>query len=630
MRKILATTLFALLLASNAAAAADSAAVADVGDVPVVVGHPEGGPVKVPEIDTAAIEPRGAEPLTGGRPDAPHLESAPRTRILEITVEGNHEVVADHILSVISSKVGSPMDQNRLSRDADEIFELGFFTNVDYRIIDDVDGARVVFLVNEYPTLSEINFYGNTTFTSDQLREICFTQPGMIFNRVFFRNDLQRIREKYQQDGFVMARIADVRVEGTSANVFITEPEVGEIIIQGNKRTKTYVISRQIRLKEGDKFNATLLRHSLSRLQGMGYFEDVSVGFENTDTPDKINVVLTVVEAKTGRIGISVGYGTQSGFSGGLSYSDSNWGGRGESFGIGFDVGNREQYWLTLEQPYMDDRAFSWRVGAYKRAWSKLKYYDENEYQFDYDEDRIGAYVGIGRLFARESKYSWFFNTQWEDVDISVRDGVVPTPQQQERMENGTVFNLNLRLTRNNLDPYSSYSKGDTESITVEKGLKGIGDWDYWKYWIEAKYYTPLNFLTDIFERNFTIEDVPPIFAARVMYGDSHGYLPWAAGYTLGGDSTLRGYRDKRFRGDQIFVGNAELRLPVHRVASIVFFYDIGRVWDTYHGESFKFSELAKAYGMGVRLITPVGNLRFDFARGDDESRVHFGFGELF
>ncbi len=33
--------------------------------------------------------------------------------------------------------------------------------------------------------------------------------------------------------------------------------------------------------------------------------------------------------------------------------------------------------------------------------------------------------------------------------------------------------------------------------------------------------------------------------------------------------------------------------------------------------------------GFGVRINTPLGNLRLDYATGD-EGRFHFGFGELF
>jgi outer membrane protein insertion porin family len=566
-------------------------------------------------------------PAEGRRRERPRIESP---GILAVTVEGSKEVVAEHILSVVTSKAGTPLDQNRLAKDADAIFELGFFSNVDYRIIDEIDGVNVVFMVTENPIIEGIRFFGNTIYSEEKLRDLCFTTPGSIFNRVFFRNDLQRIKEKYQQDGYVMARVSDVRVEGAEVNVYITEPRLGNIVIQGNRRTKTYVIQRQLRIYEGDLFNATRLRYSLSKLQGLGYFDDVSVGFEPGEDPEIIDLILTVTEAKTGRIGISVGYGTQSGFSGGLSYGDNNWRGRGQRFGVGFDLGERRQYWITLDQPYMDRKTFAWRLGAYRRTWEDLRYYESGVHQFDYDEERTGGYAGLGREFSPSSKLSWFVTAEWQDIQIDAH-GVTLTPYQREQMEGGKNFSVTGRLTRDNMDEYSDYPKGDTESINVEKGLDALGgEWSYWKYWLEAKYYTPLHFLTRLFERNFTVAEVPPILAARLITGDSDGYLPWAVDYSVGGDNTLRGYEEKRFRGDQMFLLNTELRFPVHKSASLVLFYDLGRAWDTRHDESFDLGELMDGYGVGFRVKTPLGNLRLDFAQGDDESRVHFGFGEMF
>ncbi|MDR3280405.1 MAG: BamA/TamA family outer membrane protein [Synergistaceae bacterium] len=605
-----------------------------VSQTPIVLGNPDESRGTV-EVDmSGAVTSQDEGPLEEGRPsqDRPRRERSriQSPAILSLTVEGNSEVVSQHILSVVSSKAGTPMDENRLAKDADAIYEQGFYSNVDYRITDEADGVNVIFMVAENPTIEDIHFFGNATYSEEKLLDVCFTKPGMIFNRVFFRNDLQRIKEKYQQDGYVMARVSDVKIEGRTVNVYITEPKIGQIIIQGNKRTKTHVISRQLRLHEGDFFNSTRLRYSLSKLQGLGYFDDVNVGFEPGDDPEIIDLILTVSEAKTGRIGISVGYGTQSGFSGGLSYSDSNWRGRGERFGVGFDVGDREQYWITLDQPYMDQKTFAWRLGAYKRSWDDLNYYESGNKQFEYDEERIGGYAGIGRQFSPRSKLSWFLTTEWQEIEIASHNGL-PTPRQLEEMESGKNFMVSGRMTRDNMDEYADFPKGDTQSVTVEKGLEALGgEWSYWKYWLEAKYYTPLNFLTSMFERNFTVNDIPPIIAARMMVGDADGYLPWAVDYTLGGDNTLRGYEDKRFRGDQMFLVNAELRLPVHKTASLVFFYDMGMAWDTRINEKFDLSELADAYGLGFRVRTPLGNLRLDFAQGDEESRVHFGFGEMF
>jgi outer membrane protein insertion porin family len=279
----------------------------------------------------------------------------------------------------------------------------------------------------------------------------------------------------------------------------------------------------------------------------------------------------------------------------------------------------------------MDHRVFAWKVGAYKRTWDDLGFYSSDEFQFEYDENKEGAYIGAGRKFSERSKFSWYLTTEWQNVEITPHEGAAPTAVQLEEMESGRNFMVSARIMRDNMDPYTPFPKGDVESVNVEKGIEALdGGWSYWKYWLEMRYYTPLNFLTELFERNFTVDDIPPIVAARLILGDADGYLPWAVDYTMGGDSTLRGYKDKRFRGDQIFLFNGELRLPVHKSASLVMFYDAGKVWDSNRGDDFDFGDLATGYGLGVRVRTPIGNLRLDFARGDEESKVHFGFGEMF
>jgi len=77
-----------------------------------------------------------------------------------------------------------------------------------------------------------------------------FTKPGMIFNRTFFRNDIQRIKEKYQSDGYVMASVGDVQVSGNVITVVIVEPKISQIVIQGNKITKKYVVQRYLKSRK--------------------------------------------------------------------------------------------------------------------------------------------------------------------------------------------------------------------------------------------------------------------------------------------------------------------------------------------------------------------------------------------
>jgi len=555
--------------------------------------------------------------------------------VVGVGVRGNSEVVDEHILSVVGTKIGEPLDQDQIQEDIDAIYGLGFFSLVDVSVTPQMGGAYVEFQVVENPVIEKVIFTGNTVFTDEELMELLFTRPGAIFNRVFFRHDLQRVIEKYEKAGYTMVRVEDVRVEAGTVEVRIMEPVVGDIIIQGNTRTKTYVIEREILLKKGDLFNTTLLRHSLASLNQLGFFDDVSLGFEpSEEDPSVINLVFTVEEKRTTRLGLSIGHGTSSGWSGGASVTESNLGGRGHIAEVAFETGDREQYWITYREPYMDQEHYSWRVGFYKRDWEDVEDNFEGETRYEYDEERTGFYAGMGKKFRNDEKLSWYATLDWHNIDLSnIRDrsgNVIPPDEFIDPEERaGDTYSITGTLTYNNRTKYIAYPEGQVYSLSIEQGLFESdygGDMNYTKYWVEGRFYWPLReFLGGLIDLDIGSEEDPVIFASRIRYGSSSGSVPWSEKYELGGDKTLRGYEDDEFRGEEMVLGNFELRLPVQEALSFVFFYDTG-----FASDDFSFSDVKDSVGFGIRVRTPLGNLRLDVAEGDYETYTHFGFGELF
>jgi outer membrane protein insertion porin family len=201
-----------------------------------------------------------------------------------------------------------------------------------------------------------------------------------------------------------------------------------------------------------------------------------------------------------------------------------------------------------------------------------------------------------------------------------------------EDLGDGTYYSVTASVRRLNIDEYLPYSKGDVQTLNVQYGQADVEgkDYSYFKYWLETKFYFPVEkFFRDFFETSFGGNtDRPVIFAARIIVGSSSGDVPYEQMYTVGGDTTLRGYDDDRYHGEDMLLGNFELRLPVDKNFSLVGFYDIGRAWRKGEDASFG-SDMGTSPGFGVRINTPLGNLRLDYATGD-EGRFHFGFGELF
>ncbi|MDR2137070.1 MAG: BamA/TamA family outer membrane protein, partial [Synergistaceae bacterium] len=457
-----------------------------------------------------------------------------------------------------------------------------------------------------------------------------FTQVGTVFNRVFFRNDLDRIQEKYHKDGYVMVRVADVNIQGGFIEVKIVEPRVGEIIIQGNRKTKTKVIRREIKLERGDLFNVTQFRHQLGKLQGLGYFEDVNVGFDSSDSQgDVLDVILTVKEKKTASIGLNVGYGTETGVSGGVTFSENNLGGLGHQFNIGFDEGDEARYWATYASPYMDKRTYGWRLGVVYHDYIDQYYFYREEKQFEYDETNFGVFAGLGKKFGRREDWSWFFTLNWRDVEYDNVHAGIPSYYDDLTMWDGVNFSGELLFTLDRRDPYLAYSKGIVWETTLEQALKTLGgDYSYLKYWTQVRYYMPLNRYVEgvVDTEGLWTEDNPILFAARLRIGSStEDDLPAFARYALGGMNTLRGYHSRTFEGSNVILGNFELRVPVQKNFELVGFYDVGNAAD-----DMDWSEYYDNYGIGVRVKTPLGQVRLDYAVGGDENRAYFGFGQMF
>ena len=426
-----------------------------------------------------------------------------------------------------------------------------------------------------------------------------------------------------------MVRVSDVQIQGGDIYVTILEPRVHEVLIQGNKKTKSYVIRREIKLKVGDIFNVTRFRHELGKLQGLGYFEDVNVAFDVPEGNDsEVDLILTVKEKRTASVGLNIGYGTESGVSGGLTYSDTNMFGRGMIFEVGFNEGREATYWTTFSSPYMDAETFAWRVGARYHTYDQRYYYRRGRRQFDIDEKTLSIFAGVGRKFSNED-WSWFLTLRHDDVEYSNMQRAIPGYINDLTQWDGVNQTIEFQLTWDKRDEYSPYPKGFVWDTNVEQAVKVLGgEYDYLKYWTQARLYVSLNKVLEGFaDIGGTWSDENPLlFAARLRIGSSTSdELPAFARYSLGGMNSLRGYNSRSFEGSNFYLGNFELRVPVANALSVVGFYDIGNAdetmdWSNHHDD----------YGLGLRVKTPFGNLRVDYAKGEDENRTYFGFGEMF
>ena len=139
--------------------------------------------------------------------------------------------------------------------------------------------------------------------------------------------------------------------------------------------------------------------------------------------------------------------------------------------------------------------------------------------------------------------------------------------------------------------------------------------------------------------------------AYRVVWGSTGSGTPDALRFSVGGAETLRGYEYGKFEGFNKFHATVENRTQINKTLQFVTFFDIGNAWqkstvvggrkintpDRHNASNF--ADLKKGVGVGIRLNTPIGPLRFDYGwpldpeeKGGQKTggKFYFSFGQTF
>jgi outer membrane protein insertion porin family len=175
----------------------------------------------------------------------------------------------------------------------------------------------------------------------------------------------------------------------------------------------------------------------------------------------------------------------------------------------------------------------------------------------------------------------------------------------------------------------------------TDTGPDAFGSSNFGKYVTDLRRYVPLRAhrATNPAERQ---RERVPVLALRLMGGLSSGKLPYFEQFFIGGADSLRGYLEDRFWGSRMFLASTEFRYPLASSLMGVAFADLGDAWAS--SSDFQFSDptlqtryqqhtnFSPSYGVGfgIRVVTPLGPLRLDYAIGKEGGRTHFSIGHSF
>jgi outer membrane protein insertion porin family len=573
--------------------------------------------------------------------------------VLMFDVAGNTRTSAEKILGVITkTRIGEPVNSATIQTDLQAIMDLGYYTDVQVKGEKFLNGIKLVFIVVENPLFKEVKITGLTKVDPNDLEKMFTQKSGEVFNTVTFRKDLNNIK-KYCRDQkglFLDDNIkGDISVDGV-INLELIELRVGKIKIVGLQKTKEFVVTRELLLKEGDIFDYNLVKESYWALARLRLFDSIDPKMEAGSAPNTLDLIIEVKEASTGSFQIGASYSENNESIGCLLvFSEDNLMGLGQSFSLDTNISDDEKdISFTFSDPWLDKKGTSFRLSVWNsdvetsstmNNWTLstagTEIGDHRGTVYDVDLIRTGLQMSFGR------RLKWLKNTTARAKVTFEKNYITDIWDYDERDEDTdstyTIVNhgkyadefwdnsLGFELVRNRLQNEGRFfTKGGYQlmgSYTVAGTYMG-GEFNYQSGLLDGRWF----------------RTVAPnlVFGTRLQFAWIDGNYPDYDALYLGGMNRLRGYDSSRYDsedtknliGSSYALSNTELRyrLPSNKSLEFVLFYDAGQITDS--GSS----RLKSDYGVGLRYEIPfLGLLRLDQAWNcDGDKKIVISLGEIF
>jgi len=542
--------------------------------------------------------------------------------IVDLDFDGATDATLATAKNAVHMRTGDTYTAKGLDADVDALVATGYYYDLFPTFEEVPEGVVLTYHVLENPTLKSIAITGNTVETTDDLMGLVTLKTGEMLNSTTLKKNVQEIQEKYRADGYILAKITDLNIDKDgNLTIKINEGKIEGFKVKGNEKTKDYVILREMRQKVGEPFNAKKTQRSWQRVNNLGFFEEVTPKVQPGVEPNAVVVEWNVKERRTGTFSVGAGYSSQDGVIGMIGIGDTNFRGTGDAVNITYqfsgDDTDSHGYSFSYRRPWLDQKQTTGTFRIYNRTYEYDDYDENGDHIESYMRHYSGGEITLGRpvseystnyitLRNRKDKY----NKQTETGNMRNR-----TPEsvheEWKKYNFGTTRSLTLQHVTDTRDNIYFPTSGGRIALTGEIGGFGA-DFDYRK--------------ADIEDQRYFKAGKNQVWALRGQYGWSDGHISEYARYKVGGQDSLRGYRDDQFRGEHMFLATLEYRFPIVSKVQGAIFTDWGSAWES----GLWPDDIHGSVGIGMSLVTPLGPIRLDYGRGDDGGRVHFSVGGTF
>jgi outer membrane protein assembly factor BamA len=463
----------------------------------------------------------------------------------------------------------------------------------------------------------------NAADSLDLIPQFVFLE-GRIFNKFELENNITNILTLYENSGYPFIKVIIPSVtfysDSSSGKYYVdlrlkidrgTKNNIDKIEIAGNKKTKDYVITRELRIKTGEVYSQKKIEELPDRLNRLRFFDPVATPSYYLNSKNEGVLVINIKEKETnnfdGILGYIPGTNNQPGYLTGLvNLNLRNLFGTGRIATVRWQQVDR--FSQELEIHYLEP----WVLGyPFNLTGSLLQRKQDSSYV-------QRTFEGSVEFLASEN-FSASFIFSSEVVIPTINDNYVPPVFNSSSLTTGVNLKYDTRddpyapmkgILFNNLDSFSKKTIKGPASLITSTTLTKI---NLQRIQIDLGLYYSL-FLRQVIA--FGIH-------GRELLGSAFESSDL---YRLGGTSTLRGYLENQFLGSRIAWTNLEYRFLLARRSYIFTFFDTGYYFNS---AVDKKEDYKLGYGLGLSIETGLGILGVSFALGQGDSfsegKIHFG-----
>lgn len=483
--------------------------------------------------------------------------------------------------------------------------------------------------------VSSVKITGDLLEENDKIIKSLQLQPKDFFGREKLREDMEKISKSYMNEGYAYTQVEpvvkrDAEDRTTDVTFDVTRKNkvhIGRIFITGNTKTRDKVIRRELKIAEGDLFNASALEQSMTNLRKLDFFEDVEIVPTGTEQTDVMDLMVKVKEKLTGSISVGGGYSSEDGVFASGEITQRNLFGKGQYLGLKAYVGQEAQrYVLSFTEPYLWDRPVSGGIDLFN--W--LRQYP------DFTQDATGFRLRSAYRFGNYSKIGGYYTLQSATV-TDVPDDAPPI-YFQSAAGRKLYSTLTATVERDSTDHPFLPTRGSISNISVEYGGPYLGsDFDYLKTEVHHGVFVPLFWKLVGYARGE--------FGYIKPFGDDNTSVPLYSRFFLGGINSLRGFAwatvgpesaGYDIGGLTYGLTTVELLFPLIEKIGMrgVVFFDAGNAYRSI--SDFSISDFRTDAGVGIRWNSPLGPLRVEWGynldprEGEDQYQWQFSAGAFF